>query len=447
MNAQPRFGRTTHQGTALTTMLVASLAVLGSALFGMAVGLVTWQLSSRGFPVWLGFAAPLAGLTVLLLGFLKYDLLVFLAFSLIGFVRFEPAPFDVLLLALLAIGLLTGRLRWQSSKRETVVVIGLWALIVVNILSAAGVVPISHSLRFLAITLYMLALFVFVRMYAVEPYAMRILLIAYTVSATINAGLVVLGFLGVGVPIPVVAFGVRGVGFFKDPNVYGPFGLVAALWVADQTVRREWSFTRTIPLLFLLTVLSAGAALSLSRAALLNMAVASCIYFLLLLRGPNRAHITRLLTLGIVALVVGAFVFQFLGLGDVVASRSGYHAYDEERFDTQWHGLLAGLSNPFGVGPGGWPQAHSLYAKTMAEHGILGVTALALLIGALIVPLAQCALREPVANTLLPEALLLALIMGQLVNSVVIDSIHWRHFWILLGLAWAWLATQKGREA
>ena len=135
-----------------------------------------------------------------------------------------------------------------------------------------------------------------------------------------------------------------------------------------------------------------------------------------------------------------------MGLGEAISSRSGYHAYDEQRFDTQWRGLLAGLSYPFGVGPGGWPTAHSLYAKTLAEHGVLGVTALAVLIGALIVPLAQRAWHEPAANTVLPAALLLALIVGQLANSFVIDSIHWRHFWTLLGLAWALLVFPESDE-
>jgi hypothetical protein len=265
---------------------------------------------------------------------------------------------------------------------------------------------------------------------------MRYILIGYVTSALITAVLVVSGFLGFSFPIPVLAFGVRGIGFFKDPNVYGPFGVVAALWVADQVVRGKWSFNRTALMLVMMTVLAAAAVLSLSRAAWLNMALAGGVYFLLMLRGTGRTHLSRFIALGFAALVVGLMVFQFLGLGEAVASRSGYHAYDEERFDTQWRGLLAGLSNPLGVGPGGWPTAHSLYAKTLAEHGVLGVSALALLIAALVVPLAQRALREPTANTLLPAALLLALIAGQLVNSFVIDSIHWRHFWLLLGLAW-----------
>ena len=446
MSARPRFADSTRQGAVVTTLLVASLAVLASALFGAAFSWETWQLSSRGFPVSLALAAPVAGLLVLLLGFLNYDWLVLLTFSIIGFVRFEPAPFDLLFFVMLAIGLLNGRLRWHSSRYDSVVLIGLWAFIAINILSTAGVVPIGHSLRFLAITLYMLVLFVFIRMYAVEPRAMRYLLVGYTMSALITAVLVVLSFIGFSFPIPVLAFGIRSVGFFKDPNVYGPFGVVAALWVADQVVRGKWSFNRTAPLLFIMTVLGAAAVLSLSRGAWLNMALAGGLYFVLMLRGSGRAHFSRFLTLGIAVLVVGVLVFQFLGLGDAVASRSGYHAYDEERFDTQWRGLLAGLSYPFGVGPGGWPTAHSLYAKTLAEHGVLGVTALAVLIGALVVPLAQRALQEPAANTVLPAALLLALIVGQLANSFVIDTIHWRHFWMLLGLAWALLAFQESEE-
>jgi hypothetical protein len=33
-----------------------------------------------------------------------------------------------------------------------------------------------------------------------------------------------------------------------------------------------------------------------------------------------------------------------------------------------------------------------------------------------------------------------------LVNSLVIDSIHWRHLWVVLGLAWASLEMQRGEK-
>jgi hypothetical protein len=35
---------------------------------------------------------------------------------------------------------------------------------------------------------------------------------------------------------------------------------------------------------------------------------------------------------------------------------------------------------------------------------------------------------------------------GLLLNSVVIDSIHWRHFWLLLGIAWGTILAADHRE-
>ncbi len=423
-----------------------SLAVAVSAIFGTVAGWAEWELTSGRYPVWSTLAAPLVGLIVVLIGLLNYDLLVLTTFCLIGFVRVEPAPFDLLVVVLLGVGLLTGRLRWPSSKQGTVVQIGLWGLTVTNMLSTVGVVPIYDSLRFLSITLYLLALFCFVRMYAIEPHAVRIVLIGYLMSAVINTLAVFLGFLDVSMPVPVVVFSIRGIGFFKDPNVYAPFVIVAALWIVDQAVQRSSSFIRTGSLLLLVGLLGAGAILSLSRAAWINLAFSGFLYFVFLLRGAPRTHIARALVLAMAVVLAAMFSVQFLGLGNVIARRTRFQIYDEMRFSIQMGGLLAGLSHPLGVGPGGWRNAHSLYVRTLAEHGVLGLTALGLLIGGLVVPLARRALQEPARNQVLPDRVLLACIGGQLVNSLVIDSIHWRHLWVLLGLAWASLEMQRGEK-
>jgi O-antigen ligase len=107
---------------------------------------------------------------------------------------------------------------------------------------------------------------------------------------------------------------------------------------------------------------------------------------------------------------------------------------------------VAALTHPIGVGPGGWPNAHSLYVRTLVEHGVLGLASLALLIGALVTPLAHRAWQERRSEGLLSNAVLVAAIGGQLINGLVIDSIHWRHLWILLGLAWSALETQAVQE-
>lgn len=424
---------------------LTGLALVASALAGAFISYAPYELAERGYPSWLGLVAPLVGSLVALFALLDFDRVTFLTFALIGFVRIEPAPFDLLLVVLLGVGLLTGRLRWRSSKQGTVVQIGLWGLIVTNMLSTVGVVPIYQSLHFLSITLYLLALFCFVRMYAIKPRAVRIVLVGYSVSAVLNALAVVLGFLGISLPVSVAFFGIRALGFFKDPNVYGPFLVVAALWIADQAVQRPFSFTRTGPLLLLAGLFTVGVALSVSRGGWINLAFSGLLYFALLFRGAPRSQITRFLVLAMVVVLVTTSVFLFLGLGDVLASRWASHDYDNLRFSIQRAGFFAGLSHPLGLGPGGLPNAHSLYMRTLAEHGVLGLTALGLLIGGLVVPLARRALRGSAENQVLPDRVLLAWIGGQLVNSLVIDSIHWRHFWVVLGLAWASIAMQ-GRE-
>jgi hypothetical protein len=348
-----------------------------------------------------------------------------------------------LLLALLGLGLLSGRLRWPPLRQDTAVHIGLWGLTVASLLSTTGVVPIYTSLRFLTITLFLLSLFSFVRMYAISEHAVRIVLVGYSVSAVLNALVVIVSFLGISLPFSSLAWSVRGVGFFKDSNVYGPFVVVAVLWVADRVVQRSFSLIRTGPLLFLVGLLSAGAVVSMSRGAWINLFFGGGIYFLFLLRGAPRSHIVRFLALALMGVLVVVFVLQLFGLGEVIARRSQLQDYDALRFDTQRRGILAGLAYPLGVGSGGWPNTHSLYVRTLAEHGVLGLTSLGLLVGGLVIPLARRAWRNSAKNPVLPDRVLLAWIGGQLINSLVIDSIHWRHLWVVLGLAWASLRMQE----
>ena len=422
------------------------ITLAAGALFGMIAGWATWLLPLGGYPAWLLLAAPLTGMVILLIGLVNYDLLVLLTFSTVGFVWFEPAPFDMLLVVVLALGLFTGRLRWPTSRKGALVHIGLWGLVVTNILSAVVLVPILPNLLFLGITLYVLALFCFVRMYVIDQDAARAVLTGYLVSAVANVVVTILGLSGFTIPLPVVRFSIRGAGFFEDPNVYGPFVLVAALWVADQIVQHPFSFARTVPQLLLTGLLGAGAMLSLSRAVWINLGFGGLLYLALLLRRASRDEVARFSILAVVVLLIAVFTLQSWGLGEVMSRRWTFYGYDEARFSIQRRGIVAAFTHPIGVGPGGWPNTHSLYVRTLAEHGVLGLASLVLLIGGLMLPLVRRAWQGGAAKGILPDRLLVATIAGQLVNSVVIDSIHWRHLWILLGLAWSALETSVGQE-
>jgi hypothetical protein len=292
-------------------------------------------------------------------------------------------------------------------------------------------------LRFLGITFYVLALFIFSKMYATDAAAVRIIFAGYTLAAGLNVLAVLVGFFGVELPLPVLAFSVRAVGFFKDSNVYGPFIVIAVLWIFDQVVSARVTGPKAKLLLIYGVILASGVVLSLSRAAMINLAVAGVIYAVLLAREFSWTQVRPYLLYAVLTMAVVFLIIQLVGLGEVIWLRWQYHDYDVARFEFQRQGILAGLSSPIGLGPGGLPNAHSLYIRTFAEQGILGLTALVMVIGGLLWPLAKSAWQGEAENTLLPKRLMVALMVGLLVNSLVIDSIHWRHFWVVLGLAWA----------
>lgn len=413
-----------------------------SGLISLAVVWIARQLPNFDLPETMFLAIPVVGLMMLLIGVLKYDWLVLATFCLIGFVRVEPAPFDLLLVFLVVLGLLTRKFSLADSHRRPLVWLGLWGLIVTNLLSMLGSGISSANLRFLGITLYGLVLFIFVRMYTVRPQAMRWLLIGYTIAAILNALPVVLGFWGFNLPISVVAWSTRGVGFFKDANVFGPFLVVAAFWLVDRVIHHPYRRAHSLLLLAVAMLLGVGAMLSLSRGAWINIFLCGCIYLRFLLRHTPRKGMF-LLSIGLILILASLVIFESLGLSDVVVAHSHFQDYDRLRFNIQREGLITGFTSPLGVGPAGWPNAHSLYVKTFAEQGFLGLAALCMLIGGLIFPLVRQSLKNGGKADVITAGVLVAIIAGQLVNSLVIDSMHWRHLWVVLGLAWAYLDMQK----
>lgn len=412
------------------------IAVIISGVLAASSGWIIQTIVDLGFPVWVSLAVPIGSLAMLVLGYLNYDVLVLLTFSLIGFVRFEPAPFDLLMALVLGMGLVRGRLDLPALKYGWGVQFGLWGFIIVNFVSMFGVVNDPESWRFLGITVYMVALFLFTRMYTSQPEGLRMVITGYLISAIINAILVVLGFLGIGFFTSTVGWSVRGVGFFKDPNVFGPFIAVAALWAIDRFSQPKRSTTQSVALIGLALLLSFSAFYSLSRAVWGSLTISSCIFAWFLARRSPLKGMRALFLMLTFAIVAIAFLQTFQIKGFFVEHLQ-LQGYDIVRFNTQYGGLLEGLKHPFGVGPAGWPNTHSLYIKTFAEHGIVGLAMLGIVIIVSILPLIrQVSIKDSIYRIISPH-MLLAIIIGQLVNSFVIDSIHWRHLWVLLGIAWA----------
>jgi O-antigen ligase len=120
---------------------------------------------------------------------------------------------------------------------------------------------------------------------------------------------------------------------------------------------------------------------------------------------------------------------------------SGLQGYDLDRFETQRLALERGLEKPLGFGPG---QAevlfavvtHSTYIRVLFENGVIGFAAMTLFLLFSLTRSIRLAvsLRDPRGKMLFTFTA--ACIGGYLVNSAVIDTLHWRHIWLFLALAW-----------
>jgi O-antigen ligase len=161
---------------------------------------------------------------------------------------------------------------------------------------------------------------------------------------------------------------------------------------------------------------------------------------LALRRGAGR----RALALLVLVLTVGGAVgWTVVATGSLqfLEQRARFQSYDTQRFGAQRTGIQLAEHNPLGIGPGQFEvlspvSAHSTYIRALAEEGVLGAAVLlGLMLGVLVI-----ATRNAVAGRStygIGSTALLASWCGAMANSVFVDTLHWRHLWLIAGLIWA----------
>lgn len=128
-------------------------------------------------------------------------------------------------------------------------------------------------------------------------------------------------------------------------------------------------------------------------------------------------------------------------------SRINFQTYDKDRFATHRKGIALASINIFGFGPGQFEynvlrysgaefSAHNLYIRLAMENGLIG---LLLFIGSLAFIIYELGIHHLQGRTyiVMTPASLVAILMGIMVNGIVIDTIHWRHFWFFIGIGMA----------
>jgi O-antigen ligase len=395
-------------------------------------------------------AAPVllacGGLVVLLvIVVLRYDLAVGVGLLLMAVVLVEPAPSDVVFGLVMIVGALTGRFKLAHLPR-----VPRWAvaaIIVLNVVSLTDVISWSAAGRFLLITVYLNLFALWLANYIDQPSRARRLVQAYLLVGVLSA---VLGSLALFVHFPghqiLIGDGDRAKALFKDPNVFGPFLVPIAVILAEELLRPRLVRLRRVFRFAAFLILTLGVLFSYSRAAWLNYAVAMIVLIgLVVLRRPDRRAIA-LFTVIIVGSVCVAGAIVATGQLSFLRDRARTQSYDTYRFAAQAAGERAGLDHPFGVGPGQFEvispvASHSLYVRVLAEQGVLGLAAIVLLLIATLAIAAVSVLRG--RDTFgISAAALLAAWCGLIVNSFFVDTLHWRHLWLVAGLIWSSAAVR-----
>jgi len=385
------------------------------------------------------------------------DAFLFLAVATSGIVMFEPAPSDVLLSIQAIVAFALG-LALPRAIAPLVVLLFLFNI--------GGIVSVTqvrwwegpdhgHPLVFVAISLMlMLHTIFFAAASAERPHRMALMMKAMVLAAVVVS---IIGILGYGLKIEALMRAGRAKATFKDPNVFGPFLILPLVYLARDILTERLS--KVWPQVLWSVILLGGIFLSMSRAAW--GLGAGCLVMLGLVLFVDERDARRRFRL--IAIAIGAVVMMALLLAVVLSIPEISELFSERaklvqsydgarlgRFARHGIGFLLATELPLGLGPYQFghifpEDPHNVFLKSLMVYGWLGFLAytalslwtLAKLFPAMFLPRSW----KPMAQVVW------VLLAGHLLVSWIIDSDHWRHFFLLWGLGWGMIALEARRRA
>jgi len=383
--------------------------------------------------------------------------MVWLAGASVAIVFIEPSPYELVTLAAIVIFFATGlRLRLAFLPL-------LLLLFLVNIgysISAAPLMDKPEVANWIATSWYMAMTVIFLAMVVSEDTQARLDMLrrGLVVGAVIAAASGVAGYFNL---IPggydlLTLYG-RARGTFKDPNVLGAFLVLPALFALQSVVVD--SFGKALRSTIALGIMALALLLAFSRAAWGGLALTSVFMLaLMVLTSPSRAQRSRIIVMAVVAAIIVvmlvAVLLSFDSIADMFKQRASFdQSYDEGRFGRFGRHILGAemaLDLPFGIGPlqfhKYFPEdTHNSYLNAFMSGGwIAGICYPALVFITVIMGFRYLFVRVPWQRAYLA---IFAAFLGTVGESFIIDTDHWRHFWMMLGAMWGMFAAAQRFKA
>ena len=365
----------------------------------------------------------------------------------------EPSPYELVTLAATIMFFATGlRLRLMLIPL-------LLLLFLVNIGYTVSAVPFLDKpevVNWIATSWYMAITVIFFAMVVSEDTAARLDMLrrGLIVGGMIAAIAGVAGYFNL---VPgghdLLTLYERARGTFKDPNVLGAFLILPALFVLQSVVSDP--FGKSLRSTIALGIMALAILLAFSRAAWGGLIITSAFMLaLMILTSQSRAQRSRILVTAVIAVILVAILMAVLlsfdSVGEMFRQRASFdQSYDEGRFGRFGRHILGAqmaLDLPFGIGPlqfhNYFPEdTHNSYLNAFMSGGwVAGICYPALVFVTVITGFRHVFIRVPWQRAYLA---IFSAFLGTVGESFIIDTDHWRHFWMMLGAMWGMFAAAQ----
>jgi O-antigen ligase len=243
----------------------------------------------------------------------------------------------------------------------------------------------------------------------------------------------------------------RARGTFNDPNVLGAFLVLPGMLIFHRILAGERIIRSSLMLLIMLAALL----LTFSRGAWGQFAFAALMMMVLsfVTTGSTRERVRIVLVAIAGAVVFAAFIAALLSVDKVAdlfqeraALEQSYDAGHFGRFGRYILGIDLALQSPFGIGPLQFAKyfpedPHNSYLNAFMSGGWLtGVSYATLILVTAVMGLRFIFVPSPWQAT---YHAVYVTFLGTALESAIIDSDHWRHYYLLIGVMWGLMAASR----
>ena len=360
----------------------------------------------------------------------------------------EPAPHDGLMMVLLVAGV-GASVGFDRKLIPLLLLLVLW--LVGGLMSLIQVGDQTKAIQYAGTSIYLgIAAVMFACLFC-DGNLVRLAILrrGYILAALIATAAGYIGFFHLVPGAGIFLDNDRVSATFKDPNVYGPFLIFPIVWLlVSQLVRG----IRLLDVAVLM-ILVGGLLLSFSRGAWTHFVISAAIGVAIVFAvTPDPRMRARIVVLGLLGAVVVALLLVALAsigsVHDMIIDRAkAIQPYDVGpggRFWLQRLALGAILDNPNGLGPFEFDringlQQHNVYMQGFLVYGWLGGAAyLALVVITLLLGLLTVSVPTPWQYYLITAY---AVFAGEACEGLIVDTDHWRHFFLVLGMVWGLAAA------